>query len=339
MHIHGGHPEFDFNRLGIEPRPVLDFSVNVSPLGVPEPVKKIWNDLLLENTQYPTTDGQGVKRFYEARFDLSPSCVLPGNGSIDLIYDVPRILGIERALIPQPAFHDYARACRTIGAEVVEGQLDKLEGCDAHFIGNPNNPTGKLVPAEILLQLAANFPEVMFFVDEAFIQFVENADPFTLMRPDRLRDNIIVFHSLTKTHALPGLRIGACISTPKTIAKLAAKRSPWMVNRIAECVAEELLECTGYERQLLTLVESERKRIFDAIEKHSSFLPVSGAANFILVHWKGSDNLDDLMRHLLEHGLYVRDCRNFPTLKDNWFRIAIRLPDENTLLIQALEEL
>jgi threonine-phosphate decarboxylase len=339
MHKHGGHPEYDFERLGIESRPVIDFSVNISPLGVPEPIKKIWDSLLSENEQYPSMEGDGVKRFYEQRFGLSPDCVLPGNGSIDLIYDVPRILGVKRALVSQPEFHDYARACRAIGAEVIDGQLDKLEGCNAHFIGNPNNPSGKLIPADILLQLADNFPEVLFFVDEAFIQFVKDAAPYTLMRPDRLRDNIVIFHSLTKIYALPGLRIGACISTPRTIAKLSACRAPWMVSRISERVAEALIRCSDYEQKLVPMIGTERARMFKALDEHPAFLPTPGAANYLLIQWKGSDNLDDLLKHLLERGLYVRDCRNFPTLEKNWFRLAIRLPEENILLLRAIEEL
>jgi len=280
MHKHGGHPESDFERLGVAPRPVLDFSVNVSALGVPRPIKECWGDLLTESEHYPSMDGAGVKRFYEARFGLPPECVLPGNGSIDLIYDIPRTLGVQRALVPQPAFHDYAAACRACGAEVISGQLDQLEGCDALFVGNPNNPTGKLIPAEIILPLADHFPETLFFIDEAFIQFIDDPEAFTLMRPDRLRSNIVVFHSLTKTYAIPGLRLGACISTPETISKLGAPRPPWMIGGIAERVAQLLIDCTDYEQKLIPMIETERERIFKALCNHPTFNPLPGA-----VYW------------------------------------------------------
>lgn len=336
MHIHGGTPEKDFERLGINPRPVLDFSVNISPLGPPEAVRTIWPQLIHELDHYPQIEGQGVKPFYQQRFNLPPESILPGNGSIDLIYDVPRILGLRRVLIPQPSFHDYTRACRAAGAEVIGGNLDQLQGCDAYFVGNPNNPTGKLIPVETLLQLADACPEITFLIDEAFIQFVENSDQFSLMRPDRLRKNIIVFHSLTKTYALPGLRLGACVSHQETIARLAAHRAPWMVSRIGERVAETLCTCRDYENQLFPMIEKERARIFQTLEKLPHVSPTSGAANFLLVQWTGSDNLDDLHRHLLEQGLYIRDCRNFQGLENNWFRIAIRLPKENGRLLEVL---
>ena len=337
MHQHGGTPEKDFERLNIEPQPVLDFSVNISPLGPPEAVRKLWPHLLNDVEHYPQTEGRGVKSFYAARFELPPECVQAGNGSIDLIYDVPKILNVRRALIPQPTFHDYSRACTAAGAEIIAGQPDQLENCDAHFIGNPNNPTGKLIPSEILLQLADSCPEITFFVDEAFIQFISNAAAFSLMHPNRLRDNLIIFHSLTKTYALPGLRLGACISTPKTIARIASKRPPWMTSRIAERVAESLIDCQDYEQKLFPMIERERQRVFRSLEENPRITPTPGTANFLLVQWIGSDSLDDLLRHLLKRGLYVRDCRNFPTLEANWFRLAIRMPEENDRLLEALD--
>lgn len=339
MHNHGGHPERDFNRLGIAPSEVIDFSVNVSPLGIPGIVKELWPNLLSECDSYPSVDGVGLKDYYVSRFGLDENCVLPGNGSIDLIYDVPRMLNIQRALIPQPSFHDYTRSCEVNNIEVIAGQLDQLEGCDAHFIGNPNNPTGKLIPAEILLQLADNFPEIIFFVDEAFIQFVEAAEGITLLKPERLRDNIIVFHSLTKIYALPGIRLGACISTARTIALVESKRPPWMVSRIAERVAEALTKNDEYEVELIHLINSERIRLFNALQNHPKLKPTTGAANFLLIQWTGSDELDDLITHLLKHGIYIRDCRNFPTLEDNWFRIAIRTPKDNDVLLNILSAL
>lgn len=327
----------DFERLGIEPRRILDFSVNVA--SCPSELEKIWPQLLQDVTQYPSSQGCGVKRYYQARFGLAPESILPGNGSIDLIYAVPRILGLKRVLIPQPAFSDYSRACTAAGAEVVHGNLDELEDCDALFVGNPNNPNGKLIPAEVLLELADHFPHTTFLVDEAFIQFVETPEHFSLLSSNRLRRNIILLHSLTKFHGLPGLRLGAAISTPETITRFEQQRPPWMISRPAERVAEALITLEEHDRELAHRIHKERERVFEHITALPAFNPLPGAANFLLIQWQGSDNLDDLMRHLMQHGIYVRDCRNFPTLEQNWFRIAIRSPEENEQLLNLLEAL
>ncbi|MEO0508779.1 MAG: threonine-phosphate decarboxylase [Verrucomicrobiota bacterium] len=337
MHQHGGNPDLDCKRLGITSGEIIDFSVNVSPLGLPPQIRVLWDRLIVENEQYPTPYGERVKTFYHSRFGLPEDCVLPGNGSIDLIYDAPRTLGIRRASIPQPSFHDYQRSCKACGAEIIHTTAGRLDGCDAYFIGNPCNPAGGLTLAEELLSLADMNPSVSFFVDEAFIQLVDEPGRYSLLQRDRLRDNIIVFHSLTKVYALPGLRVGACVSTPATIERLEAKRPPWMVSRLAEQVAGALVHCSDYEAELRRMVRAERERIYQALKQSSAYEPVPGNANYLLTQWKATEDLDDLLRSLLSQGLYVRDCRNFPTLEDNWFRIAIRRPEENDRLLEALK--
>jgi threonine-phosphate decarboxylase len=61
-------------------------------------------------------------------------------------------------------------------------------------------------------------------------------------------------------------------------------------------------------------------------------------ANFFLCRWQATGDLDDLLRALLEQGLYVRDCRNFPGLEDGCFRFGLKRPAENDRLIRALRE-
>jgi threonine-phosphate decarboxylase len=117
-HIHGGDPGRELNRLGLKSREVLDFSVNVSPLGVPSEIKAIWNELFAEVDRYPSVDGQGVVRYYQERFDLDPARVLAGNGSTELIYLTPRALELGKVAVITPSFHDYTRSSLAAGADL-----------------------------------------------------------------------------------------------------------------------------------------------------------------------------------------------------------------------------
>ncbi|MGD8529957.1 MAG: hypothetical protein PVG97_03180, partial [Syntrophobacterales bacterium] len=130
-HIHGGDPERELRRLGIGTREVLDFSVNVSPLGVPEEVKAIWNELWQEIGHYPSVDGQGVVRYYQERYGLDPTRVLAGNGSTEFIYLTPRALGLQKVAVINPSFHDYTRASLAVGAELISVDLQAEQGFDA----------------------------------------------------------------------------------------------------------------------------------------------------------------------------------------------------------------
>jgi threonine-phosphate decarboxylase len=350
-HIHGGDPERELKRFGIDAREILDFSVNVSPLGVPPEIKAIWQELLAEVDRYPSVDGQGVARYYLERFDLDPARVLAGNGSTELIYLTPRALQLRKVTVIAPSFHDYTRSSLAAGADVLEVELEAEESfappgfdileevmieADGLFVGNPNNPTSTVFPRRLLLDLAASFPSKWILVDEAFVQFLDQPDSVSLVKEEPQPANILIFHSLTKFYALPGLRLGAVVGHPDTISRLRPLKEPWSVNRIAEKVALKLIGCADYDKNLTQLIRRERPRVFDRIREISGFQAFEPAANFLLARWTQTNDLDDFLSFMLRSGIHFRDCRNFPGLEDNFFRMAIRQGEENDRVLSLM---
>jgi len=351
-HRHGGDPAADFQRLGLAPGPVLDFSVNINPLGPPPEITAAWNGWRDDIHRYPTPDGRGVTRYYEERFGLAPASVAAGNGSTELIYLVPRALGLKTAAVATPAFHDYRRSILVNGGKVVEFPamagteeewerkvVELLPRAQALWVGNPNNPTGQLIEAERLLNLAERFPEKWFLVDEAFIQFVAQPENHSLLHPSRLRKNIVVFHSLTKFYALAGLRIGAAIGHPHTMAAIRRHKEPWSVSLPAERAAEGLAAVADYELHSRRLMAEERKVMTAFVRESPLMEALAPTANFILARWRVTPDLDDLLRGMLRRGIHLRDARNFSGLADNWFRFAILGTGENKRLRRAFGEL
>ncbi len=351
-HVHGGAPEREFVRLGVEPRPVTDFSVNVSPLGPPHELTDAWGALAPEVERYPTVEGSGVLAYCRERLGLAEECVLAGNGSAEILYLVPRALGLRRVAVLSPSFHDYERAAGLAGAAVERIALSPDRGfafpprgevaaalarADALLIGNPNNPTGTVAEPETLLGLADEFQDKWLVVDEAFVQFLDSWPDASLARPDRLRANVIVTQSLTKFYCVPGLRIGYAVGAPATMARLRKHKEPWTVNRVAEAAAGILAGCRGYEEELRALVGSERRRVADRARRVAGIEIIEPSANFVLARWRATDDLDDLLRPLLASGFHVRDCRNFPHLEQGWFRFALRRSEENDRLLDAIE--
>jgi threonine-phosphate decarboxylase len=351
VHRHGGIPEHDFRRLNIKPRQVVDFSVNVNPLGPPSEITEGWSKLVGEIVHYPRIDALGVASFYRKKFHLPPNCVLPGNGAIESIYLVPRAFGFKRTAVISPSFHDYIRAARLAGSEVsliplsrdrnfepptLNDLKSRIAGTDAVFFGNPNNPTGTVFPGQMILSLAEAYPEKYFLVDEAFVQFVDGYEKITLMARRHLRPNVLAFHSLTKFYCLPGLRLGAVIGHPETLSRLRAFKEPWTVNAVAEKAASLLSSCRNFENKTRLFISQERHRLYERLRKTSGIRVFIPSANFFLIRWTATSNLDDLLRALLSRGLYVRDCRNFPGLEDNFFRFAIRHPAENDCLVDTI---
>jgi len=349
-HRHGGSPQSDMTRLGIPQRHVIDFSVNLNPLGPPEIVREKWVEFIGTIDQYPSVEGEGIAHFYRKRFGFDSQNFMAGNGSTEMIYLVPRVLRPKRTVVITPSYNDYERASLLAGAKVRRSPLSPVEefsspdlkrlmkeikDADALWIGRPNNPTGTLMPKEIVLDLAERFQDKWFIIDEAFIQFVDMWEEKSFLT-EELKSNILVIHSLTKFYALAGLRLGGIVGSEEVISRLREKKEPWTVNGIAEKIAPILLDCRDYEEKTRLLTTDERERVFKKLKVLKGINPFPSYANFILCQWKRNRDLDDLIVHLLSNGLYVRDCRNFPGLEDNFFRIGLRTSEDNDLLISGL---
>lgn len=350
-HAHGGNAAAALRRYGLcETAPVIDFSVNINPLGPPDLLRSRWAGWFDCLSSYPSSAGISLEKFYRDRFGLPEGSVVGGNGSIELIYLAPRALAMQHALIFTPSFHDYRRACETARIPVVsrslmdhpgapyqwdQRALSLVEKADAVFMGNPNNPTGSVLPAQALLDLAEAFPRTWFLIDEAFSQFLEDPEPYSLLRRDRLRKNIVVFHSLTKFYALPGLRMGAAVSHPETADRLRCFKEPWTVNAVAERAAALLLDCRAYERRTRDVIREERRFLARALGALPGVEVYPPTANFLFLRLRNIPDLDPCLAGLLKQGIFVRDCRNFDGLDGSYVRLAVRGPEDNRQLVRA----
>lgn len=353
VHQHGGNPAHTFARLGLSPRQVLDFSVNINPLGPPAVLSAFWPYWQQAMQEYPDTQGENVTQLYSTRWHLSPETILPGNGAASLFYLVLGALRPSHVTVITPSFHEYRRAALAAGSEVKElpltgkngfapptlAQLKQaLQSTHALILGQPNNPTGTLIQRDMLLELAQDHPHHWFLVDEAFIDFIDSPSDYGLLHWPTLPQNVLVFHSLTKFYTIPGLRLGAVIGHAQTIATLRRHQCPWAINGVADQAAKALKVARRYETRSHHWMKSERKRFYDKLHTIPGIACTPPTANFVLARWHVSPDLDDLLRALLINGFFVRDCRNFTGLEDNYFRFAIRKPQENDRLLAAITQ-
>ncbi len=348
-YLHGGCPEYYLKRFNLikEKNQVIDFSVNINPLGPPQSVIQMWPKLINKLPIYPTPDGEGIKEFYQKRFCLPKEFILPGNGSTEIIYLLARALPMRKVVILKPSYYDYERASILAGKEIITIYIDplnmdinelkkqiitNLRVSDALWIGRPNNPTGNILPKALIEEISYNFSKKWIIIDEAFIQFLENCENETFISCD-IPDNILVIHSLTKFYALPGLRIGALIANPDVISLVKSKKEPWTVNNIAEEVAKSIYPCHEYERNTISIISEQRKKLYNGLKLVEGVNPIISDVNFLLFMYE--KDLDQLIKRLLQMGIFVRDCRNFDGLFKNYFRIGLRTPKENEFLISS----
>lgn len=350
---HGGNAQFflDTNALKL-----IDFSVNINPLGLPRKVKEIISENIDNLLCYPEPESAYLKKDLADFYNISHRNLLAGNGSIEFIHMVPRALKAKRALIITPTFSEYEFAVKANGARPVFVQslesnnfkinisrIKKLiPGINLIFLCNPNNPTGMLVPPEEILALTGLCKRygVVLLIDEVFIDFVESSEKLTLLGESIRNKSLLVLRSLTKFFALPGLRLGCLIGQRDLIGKLARFQYPWNVNALAQAAGREVLKDRDYMRNSKEFMFKERRYLFDNLKRIRGLKVYPPSANFILCNLKDADagNARILAKKLIKHGIIIRNCDNFRGLNDKFFRVAIKSRKENVRLVSSLRK-
>ncbi|MFA6562788.1 MAG: cobyric acid synthase [Verrucomicrobiia bacterium] len=344
---HGGNLRQLARAAGKAEREILDFSANINPLGPPEWLRPTISAQVAALTHYPDPDCAALVEAAAARYGVAAGDVVVGNGSTELLYLLPRAVGKENALIPDPSYSDYVRASKLAGMQVRRLPLrdtdgfrleaaalaTQLNGHEMVLFGRPNNPTGHVCNADALRALAARHPATMFLVDEAFGDFIEGFDSLTRNRPI----NVIVLLSLTKIFAIPGLRLGCAVADRGVIQRVRELQPPWSVNSLAQAVGVAALHDRDYLRQTQLYVRQQREALIAQLKSLPALTIYPGEANFLLLRIdRDSMDAPTLARQLLADGIAIRLCDNFDGLDTRFFRVAVRREDENARLCNSL---
>jgi adenosylcobyric acid synthase len=344
---HGGHLTRLATMSGRAVDEILDFSANINPLGLPDWFRPLIGRTLESVVHYPDPDCSKVVEAVSSRYRAAADEVLVGNGSTELIYLIPRVTGSRRAVIPMPAYVDYAKASTLAGLHVEPMVLRESNGFaldlsqlgsliqdrDLVFVCRPNNPTGLVCDAEALRSLAAEHPQAVFVVDEAFGDFVDDFSSLTHQRPS----NVIVLLSLTKIFAVPGLRLGCALADAGLAASVRRIQPTWSVNTMAQAVGAAAVLDADYIRLSRDFVRARREDLITALRAVPDLTVYPGTANFLLlrIDRKGMD-AKTLAERLLSDGIAIRICSNFVGLDERFFRVAVRTAEENERLVESL---
>ena len=112
---HGGDWYSFWEEFGGEP---LDFSANVSPLGLPESARDAARRVLCESARYPDPFCRALREAIAKEYRVPAEWIFCGNGAADIIYRIAYAARPRRALLLAPCFAEYERALRRAGAEV-----------------------------------------------------------------------------------------------------------------------------------------------------------------------------------------------------------------------------
>ena len=293
---HGGNIYQVSRETGIPENAIIDFSASINPLGLPSSVIVAVRKGISSLPNYPETYAETLVSCLGSYLRVDGGSLVCGNGSTELIYLIARTLNPQKVMIPVPTFSEYERACRLVrGVRVVYLPLKRSEdfdidparfiramkGCDMAFLCNPNNPTGRLVGRNALLEIihAAGRMKCYLVIDEAFVEFCSGE---TAVNDVAGNSHLIVLRSLTKFYALSGLRLGYGVFPPALAGLMRRYKEPWTVNTLAQRAGIVALQDEAYRERSLRIMKQEKK----LTERHYAqlgFAYVPSSANYYLV--------------------------------------------------------
>lgn len=321
------------------PAGTLDFAVNVWGDGPPEHLRKAIETALDDLASYPDeTEARGA---VAERHGRDPGEVCVTAGAAEAFWLLASTLEVRRPVVVHPQFTEPEAALRAVGLHVGHCYRRPDDGwvldpaavpddADLVVVGNPNNPTGTLDPAEVVATVCR--PGRITVVDEAFMDFVE--DPAASLAGRGDLPGLVVVRSVTKLWGLAGLRAGYLLAPPWLVDRLRSRCQPWAVSTpalaaVAACATDE-----QHRVEVARRVAREREHLAGTLAALTQVDVWSGAANFLLLRVPDGPRVH---AGLLERGIAVRPS-TFPGLDARHLRASVRDTASNEQLAGALAE-
>jgi len=293
---HGGRLRKAAQQYGIAEADWLDLSSGLAPWPWPIPAipERAWARL-------PETD-DGLEAAACAYYGVNQ--VLPVPGSQCAIQLLPRLRRGGKIGVLSPCYAEHAEAWRRAGhlvREVSESEVDFfLDSLDVLVVVNPNNPTGRVLPAGRLLDWHARLAQRggWLVVDEAFM----DNTPAVSLAPHVERTGLIVLRSFGKFFGLAGVRLGFVLGQKKFLQLLAEQVGPWAVSGPTRILGQACLGDTAGHQRMIERSELASLRLAGLLAQFG-LAPHGGCALF---QWLVTDKAVALHAFLAQRGILVR---------------------------------
>ncbi|NKL32399.1 threonine-phosphate decarboxylase [Rhizobium leguminosarum bv. viciae] len=322
---HGGGITAAAVAFGGRPEDWLDLStgINPCPVALPDIPARAWHRL---PDRHFVDEASRAARDHYGCGEILP---LPVPGTQSAIQLLPRLIQADdtiavtdervavtdsRVAVVSPTYGEYTRAFASAGFAV--DTVDDLAAIGSEhrlaIVVNPNNPDGRVWPAEMLIALHGRMKSANGFlvVDEAF----GDTDPaLSLASRAPQLSNLIIFRSFGKFFGLAGLRLGFAIARDDILARFEDWLGPWAVSGPALSIAGSLLrsDVSPIRGRI-----NERCAGLHGVLKGAGLQISGGTALFTLV---ADARAGDIYTHLCRHHILVRKFDYAPS----WLRFGL----------------
>lgn len=298
-------------------------SSNENPLGTSDAALRAFLAADHSLHRYPDASAAELREAIAAHHAIDPARVIHGTGSDEVLHlAAGAFAGVgDEVLFVRYGFSVYPIAARRVGAVPVEApdadyatDVDALlaavtEKTRVVFVANPNNPTGTFIPRAELMRLHAALPgDCLFVVDQAYAEYLDEADDDGAFELARSAPNVLVTRTFSKIYGLAAERIGWAYGPAPVIQAMHKIRAPFNVTTAGQEAAIAALGDQAFVEASRAHNRRWRAWFVDEIAAlgNAGLRAVPSMANFLLVLFEGRLTAETVYRRLMEKGYIVR---------------------------------
>lgn len=299
---------------------------------------------------YPPYDSAALTVAIAELHQVGADQVFLGNGSDEVLAHVFNTLFLRAGrplLMPDITYSFYKTYCSFFGVpaelqpladdftiNVADYTRPREVAPAAIIFANPNAPTGLALSLADIAAIAQANPDSAVVVDEAYVDFgAESA--VGLMQQ---YENIVVIHTLSKSYALAGLRVGYALASPGVVAGLQRVKdsfNSYPLDTLAQAGAlAAIQDRADFDKKRTAIIQS-RDELTVALQA-LGFDVLDSKTNFVFARHRQVD-AKHIHQALRDHGILVRHF-NQPRI-DQFLRITIGTPEQCATLLTALREI
>ncbi len=303
--------------------------------------------------RYPEKQPDALVKIISTLFNVKQNQLALSRGSdegIDLLIRLFCDAGQDSIMLCTPTYGMYSIYAKLQGAKIVDVPLLKEKNYQLDvdsilstwnknikiiFLCSPNNPTGNLLNREDILFLCKSLSEkCMIVVDEAYIEFA-NAE--SLASDINQFNNLVVLRTASKAYGMAGTRLGFLLANEYLIQWILKIIAPYpLAAPVIEIAVDNFSKNNLIKiKKQIACIQSERDRLRNSLQKIPFIKKIwPSDANFLLVKM---DDSESIMKKCSNQGIILRSMFDKKGL-ENCIRISIGTPEENSQLINLLEE-
>ena len=299
---------------------------------------------------YPTTLNERLLNAL-SNFTELPKENLQYFGSSDALHEYicKVFIGVgDPVMILGPSYDNFRLTCQANGGEVFYSNYNEDFSFDAErfedditkvepavvYICNPNNPTGNIHTKLYIEHLLNAFPDTLFLIDEAYMEFGGQSAKELVLK----YDNILISRTMSKAFALANFRVGYLMASKDNIQFINKIRNPKNLSTIAQTAAIAALEDNQYMWEYVKQVK-EGKELF--VKEMSKYVPniklYPGYGNFCMLQFSSVEEKKELIAYLSDNNIFVRELMQGPIV-ERCFRITIGTPEQMKIVLSQIKK-